>query len=468
VTPFNLDPQDKLSLGENIAQHIQSLLHQGKLRPGDTLPSQRELAQQYGTGVAAVREAISILSAAGVVDARPGRGTLILEAAEQPPSVNLWLGAVTSEQEALDFLDTRQALEHYTIARAARHATPEQQDELRRVLARMQAARGDPELFVQADLALHFAIARAAGNPVMVRLLHAIHTPISHVLRVISHQLIAEGRFHELYAVHETLVDAILRRDPDAALAAFDTMMGAVLGGEDGDTLGLALGQQHHEFLTAITGQYIAIAQAGRGNRSESLQHLVAGRMTVEIVDSLEMIQVDQRQPMHLLLVHGLQLATGNAQEMPAVEQPGQFIGGHQVFELAHHSAQRVLMRLQGKPALAHALPRGLDEARVNHQPRQHDQQNAGLQGGQRRIVQPEVVTVPQRDRAEAEKHQHRATHEGPPRQMKQAEQQDQHIEDQELAPRLLQMRDQPRLPAEAEQHLRFGQARVGEAQVGA
>ncbi|GGJ82340.1 FadR/GntR family transcriptional regulator [Deinococcus aquiradiocola] len=243
MTPFNLDPQDKLSLGENIAQHIQSLLHQGKLRPGDTLPSQRELAQQYGTGVAAVREAISILSAAGVVDARPGRGTLILEAAEQPPSVNLWLGAVTSEQEALDFLDTRQALEHYTIARAARHATPEQQDELRRVLARMQAARGDPELFVQADLALHFAIARAAGNPVMVRLLHAIHTPISHVLRVISHQLIAEGRFHELYAVHETLVDAILRRDPDAALAAFDTMMGAVLGGEDGDTLGLALGR---------------------------------------------------------------------------------------------------------------------------------------------------------------------------------------------------------------------------------
>lgn len=240
ASPFNLDPQEKLSLGENIAHHIQGLLHQGKLRPGDTLPTQRELAAQYGTSVSAVREAISILSAAGVVDARPGRGTLILEAAEQPPSVNLWLGAVTNEGQALDFLDTRQALEQYTIAQAARRATSEDHQELRRVLAQMKDARGDPERFVQADLALHFAIARAAGNPVMVRLLHAIQTPISHVLRFVSHQLIAEGRFGELYVIHETLIGAILRRDPEGALAAFGIMMGTVLGG---DTLALALGR---------------------------------------------------------------------------------------------------------------------------------------------------------------------------------------------------------------------------------
>lgn len=240
ASPFNLDPQEKLSLGENIAHHIQGLLHQGKLRPGDSLPTQRQLAQQYGTSVSAVREAISILSAAGMVDARPGRGTLILEAAEQLPSVNLWLGAVTSEQEALDFLDTRQALEHYTIAQAARRANPSDQAELRRVLSQMKDAQGDPERFVQADLSLHFAIARATGNPVMVKLLHAIHTPISHVLRYVSHQLIAEGRFGELYVIHEALVGAILQRDAAGALAAFDTMMDTVMGG---DTLQLALGR---------------------------------------------------------------------------------------------------------------------------------------------------------------------------------------------------------------------------------
>lgn len=240
ASPFTLDPQEKLSLGENIAHHIQGLLHQGKLRPGDTLPTQRELAAQYGTSVSAVREAISILSAAGVVDARPGRGTLILEAPEGPPSVNLWLGAVTSEGQALDFLDTRQALEHYTIAQAAVRASPEDHAELRRVLAQMGEARGDPERFVQADLALHFAIARAAGNPVMVRLLHAIHTPISHVLRAVSHQLIAEGRFGELYVIHERLIGAIVRRDAAGALTAFGDMMETILLG---DTLGLALGR---------------------------------------------------------------------------------------------------------------------------------------------------------------------------------------------------------------------------------
>jgi GntR family transcriptional repressor for pyruvate dehydrogenase complex len=104
----------------------------------------------------------------------------------------------------------------------------------------MKDARGDPERFVQADLALHFAVARAAGNPVMVRLLHAIHTPISHVLRYVSHQLIAEGRFGELYVIHEALIAAILRRDPDGALAAFGDMMSVIVGG---DTLALALGR---------------------------------------------------------------------------------------------------------------------------------------------------------------------------------------------------------------------------------
>ena len=240
ASPFTLDPQERLSLGENIAHHIQGLLHQGRLRPGDTLPSQRELAQQYGTSVAAVREAISILSAAGVVDARPGRGTLILEAGAQPPSVNLWLGAVRNAQEAADFLDTRQALEHYTIARAAARPGEQHHAELRQVLAEMQAARGDPERFVYADLNLHFAIARAAGNPVMVRLLHAIHLPLASVLRFISHQLIAEGRFAELYVIHERLVTAILERDPPRALRAFDDMLSFSL---QGDTLGRALGR---------------------------------------------------------------------------------------------------------------------------------------------------------------------------------------------------------------------------------
>ena len=236
---FDMEPLEKRSLGEHIARHIQGLLLDGKVRPGDTLPSQRELAVRYGTSVAAVREAISILSASGVLDARPGRGTVILPVTQQAPSINLWLGAVHDETEARAFLDTRQVLEHYTIAQAALHATPEQHTDLLSHLHRMRDAQGEPEAFIQADLALHLAIAQAAGNPVVLRLLRTIHMPLANLLRAISTDLMLGGRFPALYTTHESIIHGIIRRDPGSATRAFDHMLDQTT---EGGTLGRALG----------------------------------------------------------------------------------------------------------------------------------------------------------------------------------------------------------------------------------
>ncbi|UBV44244.1 FadR family transcriptional regulator (plasmid) [Deinococcus taeanensis] len=237
---FPAGPLEKRSLGEHIAVHLQSLLLDGHLRPGDTLPSQRELAQRYGTSVAAVREAISILSASGVVDARPGRGTVVLPVTQQAPSINLWLGAVLDETEARAFLDTRQVLEHYTIAQAARVATPEQHAELLGHLHRMRDVQGDPEGFIQADLALHLAVAQAAGNPVVLRLLRAIHMPLANLLRAISTDLLTSGRFPALYDTHRDIIHGIIRRDAPGAIQAFDWMLDQTT---EGGTLERALGR---------------------------------------------------------------------------------------------------------------------------------------------------------------------------------------------------------------------------------
>lgn len=235
---FDFEPLEKLSLGENIARHLQALLLNGTLRPGDLLPSQRELASRFGTSVAAVREATSILSAAGLLDARPGRGTVVLAQAEQPPSINLWLGTVHDPAEALAFLETRQVLEHYTLRCAAQRATPQQIAGLHASLSEMQQARSDAERFIEADLTLHFRIAEAAGNPVVTRLLRAIHLPLANVLRAVSQQLMQEGRFPTLYLNHQHIVAGIEARDPEAAVAAFDRMLAQTL---DNDTLGQAL-----------------------------------------------------------------------------------------------------------------------------------------------------------------------------------------------------------------------------------
>ncbi|MNP41821.1 hypothetical protein D3C76_1355450 [compost metagenome] len=125
-------------------------------------------------------------------------------------------------------------------------------------------------------------------------------------------------------------------------------------------------------------------------------------------------------------------------------------------------------MRLQGEAALTHAQAGGLDVTGVQLKPDQHDEQYAYLQCGQRRVGQLEVVALPQRDRAETEKDQQRTARKCTARQMKQPEQQNQHVEHQKRATSLIQIGNQPGLPTQPQQHLRLGQAGVGKTQVAA
>ncbi|MCY1429472.1 hypothetical protein D9M71_453900 [compost metagenome] len=151
---------------------------------------------------------------------------------------------------------------------------------------------------------------------------------------------------------------------------------------------------------------------------------------------------------------------------MPTVEQAGQLVGGDQVFKLAHHAAQGVLMGLQGIAPLAHALACGLNIAGIQAQPAQHHQQGTGLQRQQRPIEMCCLPSRPGNQPNETAQHQQRAAHKHPPAQVKQAEHQDQGVEHQEGAAALVKLGQQPGLPGDRQQHLELGQARVVKAQV--
>ncbi len=142
----------------------------------------------------------------------------------------------------------------------------------------------------------------------------------------------------------------------------------------------VGVGQQQDELLAAVTGQDVAIAQTGTRHRGEGLQDPIAGGVAVAVVDPLEVIEVDQRQAVLPVRQQVFQRPAGHAHEMPAVEQTGEFVGGHQVFQLAHHAAQRVLVRLQGIAALAHALPHRLYVAGEQAQPDHYDEHHEHLQ----------------------------------------------------------------------------------------
>jgi GntR family transcriptional regulator, transcriptional repressor for pyruvate dehydrogenase complex len=220
------------SLGADMAQQLQEMILQGIYKPGDVLPSQRDLAKQFGTSLPTVREAISILATIGLLEAQPGRGTVIC-AQDNSNNLNSLFQAVSQTHEAQEFLAARKLLEHYTLTNAAKHATPNQIADMRAILMDMTAAQDNIENYIEADFALHFAIANASGNRVVTQLLHVIHTPLAGLLRNLSTTLFQTQGFQKLHQAHSNMVEAIAQRQATQATNAFDDMLEQILSAED-------------------------------------------------------------------------------------------------------------------------------------------------------------------------------------------------------------------------------------------
>ncbi|SAJ33061.1 Uncharacterised protein [Enterobacter cloacae] len=151
---------------------------------------------------------------------------------------------------------------------------------------------------------------------------------------------------------------------------------------------------------------------------------------------------------------------------MPAVEQPGEFVGSHQVFQLAHHAAQRVLVRLQGIAALAHALPHRLYVAGEQAQPDHYDEHHEHLQCSPARQLETLLQGLYQVDAGKSDERQRRTAGEDPRRQLEHAEQQGQHVEHHEGAAQAVDVIEEIGQPGDRHQHLRLGQAGIGVTQV--
>lgn len=217
------------SLGADIAARLQAMIQGGTYKPGDLLPGQRELAGRFGASLASVREAISVLTAAGLVEAHPGRGTTVRSVGDALPAFDGWLGAARDAQETQELLDARTMLEHFTVAQAAQRSTPEGLVRLDAALASMRAHLHDLERYVEADMQFHLAIAEVAGNRVVSRLMRVIQRPLFTQLRGHIERLQALGHLERNLEHHERIAEGIRTHDPALALRGFDDMLQGAL-----------------------------------------------------------------------------------------------------------------------------------------------------------------------------------------------------------------------------------------------
>src|SRR5437016_12331036 len=213
-------------LYEQIVQQVEESIHKSVLKPGDQLPPERELAQQFGVSRTAVREAVKALREKGLVEAYPGRGTFVTDGTSYSMRQSLDGMLKMGQPEGSAYLaEVREILEPEIAALAATRLDDEDLASMREQIAIMDTARKDPDAYIEADLDFHLALAEAAANPLVLSLLDSIVGILREQrIRIFSVDGGPErGQFH-----HKRILAATEAHDQEPARAAMRDDLGQV------------------------------------------------------------------------------------------------------------------------------------------------------------------------------------------------------------------------------------------------
>lgn len=219
--PFQRIEPEKLA--HAVERQIENLILQGILRPGERLPSERELSERLGVSRPSLREAIATLQDAGLLTTRAGSGIFVAEvlgSAFSPALIRLFS---RNEQAVFDSIAFRTDLEGVAAARAARLGSDADLEIIDSIFQRMTAAheKRNPALEAELDVEFHMAIIEASHNIIMLHMMRSMF------------DLLREGVFFNrsvmfrnrstrdaLLDQHRAINAAVQARDPNGARAA--------------------------------------------------------------------------------------------------------------------------------------------------------------------------------------------------------------------------------------------------------
>ena len=210
----DLEPVRKTKVYAEVAAQIHRLIADGRLKPGDRLPPERELAEVFGVSRTSVRDAIRVLETRGLVEPRHGEGTVVKRIPIDVIVGPLADALSSSKDLTADLFDMRKMLEPPLARAAAFRATEDDVRALEEIVARQRARVLAGQIAVDEDHAFHYRIATAAKNQVLLRTMDVL-MDLLRESRVRSLQ--GPGRAEISLEGHRRILDAIRRRDPEGA-----------------------------------------------------------------------------------------------------------------------------------------------------------------------------------------------------------------------------------------------------------
>lgn len=206
-------PVQSARLYDQIVEQIESRIASGSIGVGDRLPSERDMAAQFGVSRAVVREAAKALQQKGLVEIRFGSGVFVADNSADVARESLDLMIRMGREDAFsELVEARELLERLIAQLAAIRRTEEHVDTLQCTVEALEASRSDTQAAVTADLEFHQTIARASGNRYLAMLLNTINESL-HDARFRYFSI--EGALDDSLADHKAILSLVRDRDSE-------------------------------------------------------------------------------------------------------------------------------------------------------------------------------------------------------------------------------------------------------------
>lgn len=214
---MNFTPVNRITTSQSITDQILDMLRQGVLKPGDKLPSERELMERLNVGRSSIREALQSLAMLNVIEIMPGYGTFVKE--PQPGEVLRAdvIGLLIGNSMARELLEAREMIEPAIVRLACLRATTDDFTRIEALLDEHAKALAEGKPISEISARFHVMLAEASHNQVVVRFMESILELLMQRGRKADHML---GYMAQELEEHRAIFQLVRERDADQAAEA--------------------------------------------------------------------------------------------------------------------------------------------------------------------------------------------------------------------------------------------------------
>ena len=203
-------------LSDEVYRQLVSLISSGELKPGDKIPSERELAADMGISRQSIREALNRAEVMRLIEVRQGEGSFILSSVNESLKPPLSLIMEKEVERIFDFLEIRKLVEGWCAEKAAVEATADELENMQEILDKMKKVAAKDKQWEAMDLALHLSFAKATHNVIAVHIMEALKSNFRPFFKF-TKSMPSSERIDVLWQHHYEIFSAIKQKDPVTA-----------------------------------------------------------------------------------------------------------------------------------------------------------------------------------------------------------------------------------------------------------